>query len=206
MTAPIDHQTELIVKRYRSGGGSYAAIAAELGVPKTTVHRRIHQYLDEDERRRIEHAVRSRAQDVQNASLRAELLADLPPCGCPACDEQSCAVPEGYCHHCRGRRTNTAPQTSSEQRAVAGYPLMYCSRHAEAARRTARWVTTRAPSSARSGSAGADASAVRRTVTRLEGGATALAATSRRVCPDGCADPNGPRLPGEVLLKALRGT
>jgi hypothetical protein len=80
------------------------------------------------ERHELEHQTRSNGQDGKHAELRAELLADLAPCGSPACRDPECDVPAGYCHHCRTERVKLAKQTHGEDRTVRGYPLLLCSR------------------------------------------------------------------------------
>ena len=116
-----------IVERRRDGA-SLEEIGAEFGLCASRVSRIVRALIPVDERKRIERTRRSQAQDARHGPLRNELLANLAPCGCPACSDPACDVPRGYCHHCRVKPVNYAEQAHRGERKVADYPLMFCSR------------------------------------------------------------------------------
>lgn len=123
----MDEMVQRIVARRRECV-SLQAIAAEFDVSVRTIGRILGRTLTDEERRQIEHETRMQAQAKLADDLRAELLKDLPPCGCPQCEDPECTVPLGFCHHCRVEPVAKAPQTHAAERTVIGYPLMYHSR------------------------------------------------------------------------------
>lgn len=124
----IEDRNAGIAARWRKGV-IYAQLVEEFGLSAGRISTIVRGEIpDAEERRRIEHAIRSAAQDARNAELRAELLAGLSPCGCPGCSDPECDVTHWLCHHCRKHAVKPAKATSTERRTVLGYPLMYCTR------------------------------------------------------------------------------
>ena len=123
---------------------SYAAISTEIGRSPAWISKVITRELDEAERQSIEREKRREKDNRVYGPLRDELLAHLPPCGCPQCSDPDCEVLPGRCHRC-AEPVNKSPSTCRRERRVIGRPLMYCSRKCHAADLAARNAGTVSP-------------------------------------------------------------